>query len=228
MSNKPPSLHTCTTCPAQFMAREARFCFECCVKRRLKPQKYVRSAEKDDYLRANYDSRVRGRIGEIAQRFAWPSWAVRKRAGDLGLTRMSPQERAWTPAEDAVLDKWSGRRSAKWIADRLPFRTLTAVVGRFKRRGLSRAVDGYSARSLSVAMGVDNRIINRWVSLGLLKPTQQGSMREAHWLFTHAAVRTFIRLNPTAFRLDKVDQTWFLALVFGDMAFFSQRQDVAA
>ncbi len=65
-------------------------------------------------------------------------------------------------------------------------------------------------------MGGDNRIVNRWVREGLLKPTERGAMREAFWRFTHGAVRSFVRQNPTAFRLDKVDQTWFLDLVFGD------------
>lgn len=194
--------------------------------RATKPAKYVWTPERDEILRANYDSRVRGRVRALAARLSFPGWAIRVRATVLGLTRMSPRARAWTPEEDAVLDKWAGRRSVKWIADRLPGRTLTAVVGRFKRREISRAIEGYTARSLAFAMGVDNRIVNRWVREGLLKPNQRGVMREAHWNFTHGAVRTFVRNNPTAFRLDKVDQVWFMDLAFGDSGF--REREVAA
>jgi len=223
----PRTSRRCATCPRSFMAVNARLCPECCKKLRVKPAKYVWSPDKDDYLRANYDSRIAGRVKAIADRYSWPRWVIRKRATILGLTRLNPQDRAWSPAEDAILEKWAGRRSTYWISQRLPGRTHTAVVMRFKRREISRACDGYTARSLALAMGVDNRAITRWVGLGLLKPVDR-SPNESIWRFEHGAVRSFVKRNPTAFRLDKVDQTWFLALVFGDTAFNESRQREAA
>lgn len=223
MSN-PRTEHRCTECDAPFQAVAARLCPECCQKLRRKPAKYAWTPDKIEYVRANYDSRIKGRVKEIADRFAWPEWVIRKRATELRLTRLNPLEHAWTPAEDAVLDKWAGRRSTYWISQQLPGRTHTAVVMRFKRREISRAFDGYTARSLATAMGVDHRAISRWVSLGLLKPVDRRADASHPWQFTHSAVRTFVKRNPTAFHLDKVDQTWFLALVFGDTAFNEIRE----
>lgn len=225
MSN-PRTEHRCTgpDCGATFMAVAARLCPECCQKRRRKPVKYAWTLDKLEYLRAHYDSRIRGRVQAIADRFAWPTWVIRKRATELRLTRLNPMERAWTREEDAILDKWAGRRSTYWISQLLSGRTHTAVVMRFKRREISRAFDGYTARSLAVAMGVDHKTISRWVSLGLLKAIdRKPDDGNTPWHFTHYAVRTFVKRNPTAFRLDKVDQTWFLALVFGDGAFNEAR-----
>ena len=69
-------------------------------------------------------------------------------------------------------------------------------------------------------MGVDVHKVTRWIAAGWLEASRMGTARTAQqggdeWVITDAAVRRFLRRHPTAFSLRRVDQTWFLSLVFG-------------
>jgi hypothetical protein len=57
-------------------------------------------------------------------------------------------------------------------------------------------------------------VIERWVREGKLEIRKRGTERERDaWLVTDAQILRFIQNHPLAFRLDKVDQVWFLDLV---------------
>jgi hypothetical protein len=167
-------------------------------------------------LTDRYDSKIRGRVAEIAAELGWPAWAVKKAASKLGLARpWSKDRRNWTPAEEAFLRRWQGARSAGWIARQLG-RGETSVVLKFRRLGLSRRVRvGYTSRDLGLCMGVDQATVCGWIERGLLAARRRGSSHPADWYqIEPVAILRFLREHRWQYRLDKVDQDWFLEFVF--------------
>ncbi len=215
----PKTRRRCPACGDDFVAGPyAKSCPSCRTKRRLeallKQQKYVWTQEKDAFLRERYDGKVKGRAVKIAALWGWPDWAIRKRAVQLGLTTLG--RRDWTPKEVRFLEEHVGRRTIHWIAKQLE-RPETSVVLKCERMKLSRRFrDGFTLRDLTFCFGCDRRVIERWVSKGMLRARRRGTLR-AHdaWHVTEGDIVRFLRKHPTAFRLDKVDQLWFMDLVLG-------------
>jgi hypothetical protein len=169
-------------------------------------------------LRERYDSRVRNRAREIATTFGWPDWVIKRRACLLGLSTPWPADRKnWTSEEERLLEENSGRRHVTWLAKRLK-RSLTSVVLKLKRMGLRRRMtDGYTLGTLGECFGIDHHVIERWVREGKLtvKRRNPDAAERSPWYVTDRDVLAFIRQHPLDFRLDKVDQHWFLDLVLG-------------
>jgi hypothetical protein len=175
---------------------------------------YVWTPERDRVLRERYDGRVSGRAAEIGAALGWPAWAVKKRAATLGLTHAPAERREWTAAEKRFLLEHAGSRLTPWIARQLR-RGETSVVLKLKRMKISRRFrDGYTLRELELCFGVDHHSIDRWIRLGQIVGRRRGTRRRADaWLFTDADVLRFVGQHPMAFRLDKVDQLWFMDLI---------------
>jgi len=178
--------------------------------------KYVWTPGRDAIMRREYDPRVRGRAQEIADKFGWPDWAIKKRAIYLGLTH-TEDRRKWTEEEERFLLLHAGHRHVHWMAKQLN-RTETSVVVKLKRLKISRAMrEGYTLRELELCFGTDHRVIDRWRREGKLRvkkrPYKTGGLYREPWAVTDAAILEFIRDYPLAFRLDKVDQVWFMDLM---------------
>lgn len=210
---------TCQDCGNSFEAGPwARWCPRCRPEhRRAKRHKYLLTDTVKQLLEERYDSKVRGRSHELARQLGWPVWAVKRTAQKLGLARPWPKDRRdWTAEEVDFLQEWTGRRSAHWIARRLG-RGETSVVLKMKRLSLSRRIqDGYCVRDLCKCFGVDHHTVERWIRLGHLgeldgRHTRRGSYDELR--FCEHAVFAFITRYPLEFRLDQVDQVWFMGLV---------------
>jgi len=209
---------TCQSCGREFSHRgHARYCPECRpVMGGKKATKYAISESVKRLLGERYDGTVRGRAAEIAATLGWPAWAVKKAARALGLAQPRPKDRRdWTDQEVALLERWAGLRSAQWIARRLQ-RGETSVILKMTRMRISRRVtDGYSVRDLAECMGVDHHSVDRWIADGLLAagwrvrpgPTNARKIEEDD-------VITFLRTHRDEYELRKVDQEWFLRLVF--------------
>jgi hypothetical protein len=227
--SKPKVSQVCQDCGAEFIGHAypaARFCAKCRPNHQgagawrsgKRQRRYVWSDEKDAYLRKRYDSRVKGRTYELAKTLGWPRWQIKARARALGLS--TPIRRQdFTAQEVTFIEEWTGTRSSHWIADQLK-RTETSVILKQKRMGLSRRVrDGYTLRSLEECFGTDHHVIERWVREGKLRIERLGTAREGKqgdiWRVDEQEVIRFVREHPTAFRLDKVDQVWFMDLVVG-------------
>lgn len=206
----------CTDCELPFIGtKEARYCPNCRWRHRgRKAKKYEWTPERDAVLRARYDGTVKGRAAKVAKIFGWPRWVIVKRAATLGLCY--PVERKdWTPGEVDFLMEYAGVRTAHWISLKLG-RSETSVVLKFKRMKISRRVrgDGYTLRELVLCFGTDHHVIERWVREGKLKAFRRGTDRPRDpWRVSDELVLRFIKEHPLAFRLDKVDQTWFMGLM---------------
>jgi len=207
----------CADCEKEFETKFARWCPDCRWKHRVRTKKYDWTPGRDAALRQRYDSRVRGRAAEIARAFGWPTWAIKKRARTLGLAHPRPEFNKWTPEEIEYLWNHAGERTAHWIAKKLG-RSETSVVLKFKRLKISRRVStGYTLRELELCFGVDHRVIERWVREGKLfaqrRITGRTDKQGDPWMVSDGDILQFISEHPLAFRLDRVEQTWFMDLI---------------
>lgn len=207
----------------------SRFCAGCRAERRRKKPKHPLTPERRAYMLAQYRPTERGVSYRIARVLGVPKWRVCRWAAELGLTGPDTRGPKWTPAEDAFLEAHIGARRVDWIAKQLR-RSVTGVVVRAKRLSISRkdARTWYTARQVADAFGVDPGTVVRWIELGKLAAKHEGqdypNGRAAAWRIEHLSVRRFVKLHPSAYTLAKVDQVWFLDLVFGEIGV----RDVAA
>ncbi len=204
---------TCARCGDPISLKYGRYCDPCRPHMRGKHAIYVWTPERDQVLRERYDGTVKYRARSIATQLGWPTWVIKKRAAVLGLTQ--PVERHdWTAEETEFLKRHVGRRTVNWISKQL-HRSLTSVVLKAKRLKISRAFrDGYTLRRLEACFGCDHKIIQGWIQDGKLRAQRRATERPLDaWYTTDADVLRFILRYPRVFRLDKVDQPWFMDLI---------------
>jgi hypothetical protein len=177
----------------------------------------------DDLIRLAYRQyRIYGNrqaIGHCARKVEIPSWKIRRRALDLGLTRT--KEPLWSDAEVAELERW-GHLTDAVIQRKLKAagfsRTIAGIHLKLKRLRIRQNLDGYSAYSLSEAFGVDSHKVGLWIRRKMLRATSRGTDRteaqggDSYWI-THDAVREFVYRHPDEIDLASVEKLWFLDLV---------------
>lgn len=215
MSAHPKTERPCTDCSKPFVGTApAKYCPSCRWRHRgRKPKKYVFTDEIDDRIRRTYDGRVPGRAAAIGKALGWPAWTVKRRAGFLGITH-PVNRKDWSADDEAFLLDHLGSRHVHWIAMQLG-RSLASVVMKTKHMKISRAFrEGYTLRELELCFGIDHRAIQGWVKDGKLAIDRRGTDRDRDaWLVTDEQILVFVRDHPMAFRLDKVDQRWFMDLI---------------
>lgn len=209
-------------CGADTGKPHAKYCDAHRWRHRGKTAIYVLTPEREAYLRAHYDPLERRVSHRIARALSVPPWRVRRWAVELGLAKPFDRNPNWTPEEDVFLEEHMGTRHVNWIAKKLK-RSITAVVVRSKRLSISRraARTWYTAQQVADGFGIDVHVVTRWIASSKLLATREGRDHEdgrpAAWRIEHDAVRQFIRLNPATFSLAKVEQVWFLDIVFNGL-----------
>ena len=178
-------------------------------------RKFSWDADMDRFLAQHYDTTVRGRSRAIAAKLGVPRWAVTRRAAALGLSRTKDQ--LWTPEEEEYLERNYHRTSMKALVKHLS-RSTTAVRLKARRLGLRKRGEGYTARSLALALGVDPHWVLARIRAGKLTATHRRTERTGaqggdSWLITEKAVVAFVRECPYELDLRKVDQLWFMDMV---------------
>jgi hypothetical protein len=220
----PKSRKPCHDCGRLFLGGpRARFCPACRWKHRgRKPTLYLWTSERDQLLRERYDGKVKGRAASIAECLGWPAWQIKKRASQLGLS-VPANRKDWVLQEERFLQQHAGSRHVHWMARQLQ-RSVTSVVLKLRRMHLSRRWrEGYTLRDLEQGFGCDHHGIDVWIRKGWLQGRRRGTRRVGvggqgggpadAWYFKDDDILRFIRGHPQAFRIDKVDQVWFLDLV---------------
>ena len=207
-------------------------CLTCTSAKRLqgmtsKKRLYHFTPEIDDKLRAIYAQRrsrssddLQG-LPDLIAETQFPDWALKKRAQELGLTRI--KESAWSEQENAIVRKW-----AHLVPDRIALklkeagftRTPTACNIHRKRLVLNMFNHGhYSANAIAHGFGIDQHAVVMWIREGKLQAERKGTKRITNkqggdaYLVSRAAVRAFVFANPMSFDLGKVDQLWFMHVV---------------
>lgn len=204
-------------------------CVQCMSKQRLqklsrKKRKYHFTAKLDRRLQEIYEAR-RGRsydrlpeMKALASEVGYPAWVLRKRARDLGLTRI--KEQPWSERELSIVKTWAhltpNRIAVKLRASGFE-RTETAVRICRKRMKLDMNNHGqYSASQVAYGFGIDPHFVVHWIKEGKLAATNKGTSRKPskqggdQYIISRADVRNFCFAHPMAFDLGKVDQMWFM------------------
>lgn len=211
---------TCERCQRGFVAKsEARRCNDCRYLDRTgrsRKSKYVWTPERDAVLREVYERSGAGRPNvkrDAGKALGFPAWAVQRRAALLGLSRPA-NRRAWTPEEDAFLRAEVGKRTPAWIAKRLG-RSVASVILKVKRERISlRACrEWWSARDVAQLFGVDDHAALQWIAKSWLRAEKRGDRPRDSWMVTEPAIVEFVVRHPQEFRLDRVEQGEFIALL---------------
>jgi hypothetical protein len=170
-------------------------------------KKYYFNEFADSLIRERYDRRTES-ISNLSVALGFPRWAIKKRAQMLGLAKA--KEKPWSDNEVTYLEAHFPRLAIHTLARKLN-RSTTAIAVKAKRLGIRKSGDGYTARSLAQALGVDDHKITRWVELGLMKANHRHTERKADmYLITDSAVKEFIVAYPTELDLRRADTVWLV------------------
>jgi hypothetical protein len=221
----------CESCQKRAPAGpHARFSAPCITDRRRRRRKYVPTREIDDIIRETYESLYRKKALRVAaQRIlgscgaVWPTWKIKRRAAEVGMTTLARKEPDWSAEEIAVLEQysWMGLERIRLHLKRRcgSNRTITAICLKRKRLHLTpRNGDGYTPNRLAGLFGVDSHKVSRWIKNGWLAAHKRGTHRTAQqggdsgWI-THASVYRFALEHPEEYLLRSVNQLWFLDLL---------------
>ena len=178
----------------------------------MSAKKYFFDESSDRLIRERYDSST-ATIELLSQKLGFPRWTIKRRAQTLGLART--KEKPWSETEAAYLEANLHRLSLAVMAKRLG-RSVTAVSLKAKRLSIKKSDEGYTARSLALAFGVDDHKVVHWVELGVLKASRRNSERPNDmYLISDREVQRFVCTYPTEFDLRKIEQVWFIELLAG-------------
>jgi transposase len=172
------------------------------------------TVDDDAYLRSEYMPDRRGHVRTIAEQLGRTVHAVKRRAGLLGLRRPRRQQR-WNPDEEQFLQNQAGTLLTATLAKRLN-RSVSAVTHKCRQLHLrTRFREGYTLDDLVTCFGASPHTIHRWVHDSKLQIHYRHTSRPHDaWYVTEHAILTFIEQHPLAFDLHRVDQIWFLDLLF--------------
>ncbi len=173
-------------------------------------KKYYLDDRATALLKERYDSRTET-ISQISRTLSVPHYTVKHWAQVLGLART--KEQPWSDKDVTYLEANFHRVHVSTLARKLK-RTTTAVALKAKRLGIRKNGEGYTARSLALALGVDNHKVTRWVGLGLLRTSKRHTDREQDaYLITDAAAREFIVRHPSEIDIRRADSLWLIDLL---------------
>jgi hypothetical protein len=216
-SEKHPKItNVCKDCREDFIGWiGGKYCKRCMPKHRGAKiwdgkRKYDWTPERDQILKDHYKNNPT----DIATRFfpGWPKFAIAHRAQQLGLCRV--KEKPWTKAEDQFIREHAGVHTPHWMRQQLRTRTVTAIVVRLRRLQISRRIQADGLTLRQQAIGVDHRQIAAWWKSGRLKGTYRTNSHEhERYEFQESDIAQFVLDNPSSFRLDRVDQAWFMTLM---------------
>lgn len=127
---------------------------------------------------------------------------------------LSHQRRGWTREEDSYLLEHVGSVSVRAMARNLG-RSRTAVNQRCSQLQASwERTGGYSVQALAALFGVSCQKMKRWIERGLFgKVYAQGGADDKR--VTKDDVGRFIRHHHREYDLTRVDQAWFIGMIFG-------------
>lgn len=177
--------------------------------------KYPKTLAVNNFIRAYYDTSVKGRSQWIADQLGWPRHVVNHRAGQLGLSKV--KDRDWSDKDIDYLEKHMSKVAVAQIAQKLG-RTQTAVKLKAKRLKMLKTKSEYTVNNLSICFGIDPHGVKRWIDNGWLKAAKRNTDRTELqggdvYYIKESDVVDFIRHHSLEISLKKVDELWFLSLI---------------
>lgn len=186
---------------------------------------YRTTPQIDNMIRTLYQAPPKpGAVKALSERIDRPRWWLRQRAIRLGISVPRFKETAWS-AEEVRLVEANAHKKPNTITRLLArhgySRSASAVMNKIRRLQCDTTdYDHYSARGLSIAMGVDAKTVTRWIQSGLLKADRKGTDRTDQqggdmWRISRKQVREFIADNVGMIDIRKVDKYWLVDLLVG-------------
>jgi hypothetical protein len=158
-------------------------------------------------------------LNQLAVRFKRTRGYLRRRAEELNLIhRQLKRHPKWTDKEEQIVERYA-HLSPSVIHQKLLKegfeRTVTAIRDRIYILQFRQDSPYYSQERLAKHLGVTATLIGRWAREGTLRgQNMQTDNPSDPWRVHRNEVRRFIQRNPRAIDLCKVDQYWFLDIVF--------------
>lgn len=186
-----------------------------------KPRKWPAiTPDLHEKIKKLYQHRERrtGEVTAFAEKHGLPRWKITKYAIRQGWIEKTKKEPDWSAREVRVLEQ-SAHHSPEIIQRHLKrigsHRSVTAIVLKRKRMRLLSNLNGQSATSLALCLGVEVHFVTRAIKNGQLKATRrQLHMTSAQggnpFLIKDEHVREFILNNLNLIDLRKVDKYWFV------------------
>lgn len=180
-------------------------------------RKWIWTPEEEALLLRYYDGH-REHLKRLYRRLRrFPTWVIRKKAGDLGLARH--KEPRWTVAEEEFVERHIGTLAWKKMADKIG-RTVVATKLHAKRMGLRKTKIGLTANSAARLLGCDIHKVTGWIGRGWLPSVRRGTDRQPvqggdAWLIQPNAMRRLVIAHPEEIDLRRVDKLWFIDLMVG-------------
>lgn len=188
------------------------------------------SPEIDEALRMVYGlSRDYGRgdsshtgsltLKEITLRFGRTRGYLRRRAEELNLPlRQVKRHSKWSEEEQRILER-NAHLSCEAIQKRLVNegykRTISAIRDRITLHNLRQGTPYFRQEELVQYLGVSAQKVRRWMQEGLIRCQRMQTNSPTDPRLVHRnEVRRFVQRNPMAIDLRRVDQLWFLDIVF--------------
>lgn len=187
-------------------------------------------------IKAHQSAPTRGMINALAAVVGYPRWWVSRRARELGLVTPSFRDLPWSESEIELLHATAHLTlnvARKRFATSGFKRSEAAIQVKRKRIGTAPADNGfYPALQVARLLGVDVKMITRWIFLDGLKAERRGTARSAvqggdmHFIKARD-LRAFIIASPFKVDLRKIPRTntaWFVELIGGRAADYDARE----
>lgn len=158
-------------------------------------------------------------LSQLATRFKRTRNYLRRRAEELNLIhRQLKRHPKWTDKEESIVERHAHLSPTvihKKLENEGYERTVAAIRDRIYILRLRQDSPYYSRERLAKHLGVTATLVGRWAREGLLRGQNMQTDNPADpWRVHRKEIRRFIQRNPNAVDLCKVDQFWFLDIVF--------------
>lgn len=189
-----------------------------------KPKKWPISPEMHEIIdRVYHTDTGNGQVAALARRFGYPRWTITRYAIQQGWTARQKGEPHWSEKELKLL-KGSARHSPEVISRKLKeqgfSRSVTAIVMKRKRMRFLQNLNGHSAISVAMCLGVDSHFVLRAIRRGKLYATKRGTNRTERqggdaWWIKDKDIRDYVVNHLPQIDIRKVDKYWFVDLLVG-------------
>lgn len=198
---------------------------------RKKRRKYHPTPEDLAIIEREYDGR-RGCTDRVVALLGhrYPGWWVKRQARDMGLSGRCELNqgpgKTWSEAEEQALVRLYPLLPISGVRDELKkinggiARTDVAIRAKAKRLAVNKRSRGFSMRQVCALLGVDHRVVRRWVEDGLLVGQRKGTARDDRsggdmWHFEDDYIRVFIINHYDLIDFRKVEKKGFVQILTG-------------
>lgn len=193
-------------------------------------KKYVFTTEMDAEILKVYQKAVympgfhkTAPVKRLAQRLKIPRWTISKRAGLLGVRRITKKEPNWSKDELRILARQAYKHPEviqRHLKKAGYHRSVQGIVLKRKRMYLLQGLEFETARSLAGCLGIDGHAVFKYIQKGLLKAKRRGTKRTwrqggDHYMIKPMDIRKFIIENVSILDFRKIDKFWLVDLLAG-------------